>query len=490
MYRKITILTLTLGAFFLFSSCMSIFKGTTQNVRFTSQPQGAEVIVNGISSNRLTPCELEIKKRVPKSNINRANEYVYTFVKDGYHSLEIRDYREISPGILGNCFTTVLFPITAGIDVATGAAFRYQKEINVILRPDESVKDKTPPVISIVSPKTKRGFVQVHDKKQVLLKFTVKDDNFVSYVSVNNMKLVENDEGFYQININLHEGENIIKIKAIDSRDNVANEIITAKYQREENQYTEIDEIPEIIWDAENENNEKYYALIIGVEEYTDPTISDLSNPVNDAKKLYEILTQRYTFETENVNLLLNPSLNKITEALEHYFNVLNNDDNLLIFYAGHGYWDEKFKQGYWLPADANRENRGTWIPNSLIRDYMRGIPSRHTLLITDACFSGGIFKSRDAFKDASKAINQLYQLPSRKAMTSGTLKEVPDKSVFLEYLIKRLKENTQKYLPSEQLFASFKIAVINNSPNAQVPQFGEVRETGDEGGDFIFILK
>ena len=120
----------------------------------------------------------------------------------------------------------------------------------------------------------------------------------------------------------------------------------------------------------------------------------------------------------------------------------------------------------------------------------MRAIPSKHSLLITDACFAGGIFKSRDAFPDASKAINQMYSLPSRKAMTSGALNVVPDKSVFLEYLIKRLEENQQNYLSAEQLFASFKLAVINNSPEDQVPQFGEVKETGDEGGDFIFIKK
>jgi hypothetical protein len=85
-------------------------------------------------------------------------------------------------------------------------------------------------------------------------------------------------------------------------------------------------------------------------------------------------------------------------------------------------------------------------------------------------------------------AIQKLYELPSRKAMTSGTLTEVPDKSVFLQYLTKRLIENEDKYLPSEQLFFSFKPAVLNNSIN--VPQFGEIKDTGDEGGDFIFVKK
>ena len=85
-------------------------------------------------------------------------------------------------------------------------------------------------------------------------------------------------------------------------------------------------------------------------------------------------------------------------------------------------------------------------------------------------------------------AISRLNELPSRKAMTSGTLKEVPDKSVFVEYLVKRLLENEEDYLPSEQLFFSFKPAVLNNSDN--IPQFGEIKDAGDEGGDFIFKRK
>jgi len=89
---------------------------------------------------------------------------------------------------------------------------------------------------------------------------------------------------------------------------------------------------------------------------------------------------------------------------------------------------------------------------------------------------------------DANVAINMLNELPSRKAMTSGTLTEVPDESVFLKFMIDRLQNNLEKYLTSEQLFSKFRMAVINNSNI--VPQFGVIQDVGDEGGDFIFILK
>ena len=72
----------------------------------------------------------------------------------------------------------------------------------------------------------------------------------------------------------------------------------------------------------------------------------------------------------------------------------------------------------------------------------------------------------------------------------TGMLKEVPDKSVFVKYLIQRLEENTNKTMLAEELFTSFRIAVINNSPNSQIPLYGDIKDTGDEGGDFIFIQK
>jgi hypothetical protein len=83
-----------------------------------------------------------------------------------------------------------------------------------------------------------------------------------------------------------------------------------------------------------------------------------------------------------------------------------------------------------------------------------------------------------------------LYKLPSRKAITSGALSAVPDKSVFMEYLLKRLEQNQNPLLSAEELFSSFRMAVINNSIKGQVPQYGDIINAGDEGGDFIFLKR
>lgn len=232
----------------------------------------------------------------------------------------------------------------------------------------------------------------------------------------------------------------------------------------------------------------KYYALVIGINEYVDPQITNLDRPIQDAEMFYNTITTRYTFDRENVRFLRNATYADIVESLDYFAKVVGREDNFLIFYAGHGYWDRESEVGYWLPADARRSSKVAWFRNSTLRDYLREIKSKHTLLISDACFSGGIFKTRSVFLDAAPAISKLYELPSRKAMTSGTLTEVPDQSAFLKYMIDRLQKNTEKYLSAEQLFSSFRVAVINNSN--VVPQFGEIRDTGDEGGDFIFILR
>lgn len=231
----------------------------------------------------------------------------------------------------------------------------------------------------------------------------------------------------------------------------------------------------------------KFHGLFIAVQDYSDNSVIDLDNPVEDATALIAELKEEYNFEEEHIVFLKNPDRTTIIETFDKLTYTVQPEDNFLVFYAGHGIWDEQIEQGYWLPSDAKKSSKAAWLSNGTIRDYIRAIDSKHTLLITDACFSGGILKTREAFT-TSKAMLEMYKLPSRKAMTSGALKTVPDKSVFIEYLVKALKSNDQPLISADQLFTSFKYNVINNSPNGQVPQYGVISQSDDEGGDFIFL--
>lgn len=230
------------------------------------------------------------------------------------------------------------------------------------------------------------------------------------------------------------------------------------------------------------------FALLIGNERYDDPEINNLEEPVKDVTELYNVLTTEYNYDPANIILLKNETKEKIIGTLHELRSKIAPNDNLLIFYAGHGYWDEGMQVGYWLPKNAVKSNPVNWIPNTDLTNYLGAIKTKHTLLIADACFSGGIFKTRAAFS-ATYAVEMLYQLNSRKAITSGNFNnEVPDKSVFFQYLIKNLKENANDYLSAEELFSKMRMAVMNNSET--VPQFGTIQNVGDEGGDYIFIKK
>ncbi|MFY0687204.1 MAG: caspase family protein [Cyclobacteriaceae bacterium] len=233
----------------------------------------------------------------------------------------------------------------------------------------------------------------------------------------------------------------------------------------------------------------QYYALLIGNADYYDDEL-DLDKPVEDVSKMRQILTDHYIFKPENVITLENADRNEIFRVFFDLRKKLRSQDNLLIFYAGHGVWDKEVEQGYWWPVDADAQNPANWLSNSDLREQIRGINTAHTLLISDACFSGGIFKTRGSgeIRNASIDIQLLYRMPSRRAITSGTMSTVPDNSVFFRYLTKYLEENDKKFIASGDLFTMIRRSVLNNS--LTVPQEGVIMDTGDEGGDFIFIKK
>jgi hypothetical protein len=239
---------------------------------------------------------------------------------------------------------------------------------------------------------------------------------------------------------------------------------------------------------VENTAQRHNYALLIAIDDYQDPALASLSEPIKDATKLKEVLVSQYTFDPADVTMLINPTFEEIHVEFDGLTKKVTAQDNLLIFYAGHGYFDDKTSIGYWLPSDAESKNRAKWFRNSSLVENIGAINSKHTLLIADACFSGGIFKTRAAINNADPDIANMMRRASRKALTSGSLTTVPDKSVFMKYLIKYLQENKNKYLSSEDIYDDVRIAMRNNANTK--PQYGEIQNVGDEGGTFVLIRK
>ena len=339
------------------------------------------------------------------------------------------------------------------------------------------VPDTDPPVIEFISPRIPPGIKYITKLPEMDLIGKATDSTSVSFVSVNSEMQSLTENGIFNTRLTLQPGENQFRIVAMDGKENLKELLFTVEY------------IPPVVTLADKITNESnYYGLIIGVNKYRDKDITDLENPINDAEMLLQTLVEDYQFREENIKLIKDATRDDIVRSLDELANKVTPNDNLLIFYAGHGWWDEDSNNGYWLPSDADKDIKTNWFRNSTLVGYLNDIHSKHTLLIADACFGGSIFLTRSAFGTQEKAYEKLYELPSRKAMTSGALSEVPDRSYFTRYLIRRLRENKDTYLSSEQLFSSFRLAVMNNSDT--MPRFGEIARAGDEGGDFIFLKK
>lgn len=240
----------------------------------------------------------------------------------------------------------------------------------------------------------------------------------------------------------------------------------------------------------------KYYALIVGIDKYSGDW-TPLKNAVNDAKKVEEVIKSKYKFDHFKSLYNEQATRNNIITELEWLEKNALEKDNVFIYYSGHGDYKLQLNKGFWVPVDA-KSNASTagYISNADIQMHLSSIKSKHTLLVSDACFSGDIFRGTTVsvpFEESEKYYREVHNLPSRQALTSGGIEPVLDggkdgHSVFAYYFLKTLSENNSKYLDASQLYNKIKIPVINNSE--QTPKLAPVKNSGDEGGQFIFIQK
>lgn len=80
-------------------------------------------------------------------------------------------------------------------------------------------------------------------------------------------------------------------------------------------------------------------ALLIAVDDYEDPNVSDLKGTLFDACSVRRVLIQKYGFADSNVSVLANSKATEagIRTAFEGFQNQVSSEDDAVIFYAGHG---------------------------------------------------------------------------------------------------------------------------------------------------------
>lgn len=340
--------------------------------------------------------------------------------------------------------------------------------------------DKTPPEITLTEPGGIENQKISSAESQIMIKGFAKDFSGLKTVFINDQNVYVQEQGDFWGTVNLKNGVNKMVVKATDLAGNTSEKIFEIEKQEVA---SEIVVNNEITAGKPSQN----YALIIAAQNYDDLAIPALTNPVADAIRLKLILKTNYNFQDDNIYAIYNPAINDFKKVFAEIMEVIQPEDNIIIFYAGHGIWVEKEKKGYWLLTDAKINDVNTWLSNKIVLNLIAKLPARHTLLITDACFSGSVFKTRGIGEETP--VKSQYEKITRVAITSGNDTEVPDQSVFMKYLIKALTENKEKNLSAQKMFINQIIEAVMTETKTE-PRYGTLELAGHMGGDYIFIRK
>lgn len=234
----------------------------------------------------------------------------------------------------------------------------------------------------------------------------------------------------------------------------------------------------------------KNWLLAIAIDKYAH---KPLNNCVRDVKAFIEVVSQRYNFEDDHIIPLFNEAATAdgIYDAFEDLLDKVKPNDNLIVYYSGHGDYHGRLKEGYWIPFDADTRSRQ--IPNDALKRYLREIQTRHTLIICDSCFSGTFAIKGKAEDYSPEALAQRYQDSSRWVITSGSKHEVLDgmeggHSPFAEALLAKMRSHEGDL--SARNLGDYVISELAAKKIYQKPLSEVFDKEYHQGGLFVFWQK
>lgn len=245
----------------------------------------------------------------------------------------------------------------------------------------------------------------------------------------------------------------------------------------------------------------RYFAVIIGNNTYRDAQYPSLKSAVSDATAVSNVLRTRYGYQT---TLVLNASRLEMLTALSSVRDKMKPEDNLLVYYAGHGELSGNGATGYWVPTDGAASNSKSWISNAAISDILSSLPAKHIMVVADSCYSGSMTRAPVPNLTAATSpdkwnayVKTMAAGRSRTALTSGGLQPVPDTgsgnhSFFARAFLNVLQDNN-RLMEAQRLFREVSTSLALNSINSPVPQnpqYAPIRYAGHESGDFFFMPK
>lgn len=235
----------------------------------------------------------------------------------------------------------------------------------------------------------------------------------------------------------------------------------------------------------------KNYLLAIGIDHYKH--VAKLRNAVRDVKAFKQILFDKYRFHEDDLIELLNEKATyyEIDKVFRELAGRVKEEDNLVIYFSGHGHYDEFYKEGYWIPVNAEYGKDQDYYPYSKIITAIKNIHSQHTFVIADSCYSGAVLVEKGV--RSMEKHDPREKDPSRWILASGRNEVVPDgnageHSPFAEQLLDVLERYSTEGLPVLSLVDKVTTATIHNG--TQKPIGRVLHNTGDKGGQFIFKPK
>jgi len=348
-----------------------------------------------------------------------------------------------------------------------------------------------PPKITILSPTAQRRIKPLSKETHITVKGQATDARGIASVTVNGRPAALKATGMFSVDVPLQIGENQITVVATNTREVSATEQFTLVRESVQVAKPRLTPSSTPVVSAMASATGSYYALIIGNNDYRH--MVKLKTAVNDATSLEKILKNQYGFQTKR---LVNATRSEILSGINDFRKRLGENDSLLIYYAGHGEFDKTAGKAYWLPIDAQQDNPAEWIIADDITSSIKRIASKHVLIVSDSCFSGTLTRSAQTHIDDSGERNaflrKMTERPSRTLMASGGNEPVADgggtgHSIFADTFIRALNEMESPVFAADELFYKHvKSRVAGKSD--QVPEYNEIRNSGHDGGDFVFV--
>lgn len=238
------------------------------------------------------------------------------------------------------------------------------------------------------------------------------------------------------------------------------------------------------------------YAILFTTDQYDNWPA--LINPINDGRMIAEELRNNYGFKVEIMeNGSQTDILKKIREYAEKKYKPL---DQVFIFFAGHGQYDETFGEGFVVTKEslANDVAKTTYLSHNRLRSIINNIPCDHIFLGMDVCFGGTFDEAiahrgmeEEVYREASQAemVNRKLVYKTRRYLTSGGKEYVPDgrpgmNSPFTRKFLEALRTRGGKDLILTTGEINSFVETLKPQPRSGV--FGD----NAPGSDFIFVAR